>query len=336
MPNFSVKSCANFMHFFLLSSNMANNEEAGGSGSKPFWMLTDEMEVMESQPRRDDGEDDGTDPEYRADDAAEDDTTDGAAEDDTTDGAAEDDTGAPKKLRRERRPNVLSTVKQAFTEVNASGHPTAPPDLVKGYSAQLGCILRSTVSINTENLRHPDRANLRTLLFKKLHERYEFPVDCSEKRLMRNKVHNAALTKMSTALASWRNRVKKMINSGASYDKIKESNPSITEQDYADFKIKCESESTSDSSQWGKDMRKLNLGTHKLGPGGFRVAQPKWDAADEERVKNGLEPLFPQYKNKQTRNFLLARYRIDPKTKELTTTPDVKQFEALLVRNAPA
>jgi hypothetical protein len=315
---------------------MANNEEAGGSGSKPFWMLTDEIEVMESQPRRDDGEDDGPDPEYRADDAAEDDTSDGAAEDDTTDGAAEDDTGAPKKLRRERRPNVLSTVKQAFTEVNASGHPTAPPDLVKGYSAQLGCILRSTVSINTENLRHPDRANLRTLLFKKLHERYEFPVDCSEKRLMRNKVHNAALTKMSTALASWRTRVKKMINNGESYEKIKESNPSITEQDYADFKIKCESESTSDSSQWGKDMRKLNLGTHKLGPGGFRVAQPKWDAADEERVKNGLEPLFPQYKNKQTRNFLLARYRIDPKTKELTTTPDVKEFEALLVRNAPA
>ncbi|KAK1617081.1 hypothetical protein QYE76_022598 [Lolium multiflorum] len=315
---------------------MANNEEAGGSGSKPFWMLTDEMEVMESQPRRDDGEDDGTDPEYRADDAAEDDTTDGAAEDDTTDGAAEDDTGAPKKLRRERRPNVLSTVKQAFTEVNASGHPTAPPNLVKGYSAQLGCILRSTVSINTENLRHPDRANLRTLLFKKLHERYEFPVDCSEKRLMRNKVHNAALTKMSTALASWRNRVKKMINSGASYDKIKESNPSITEQDYADFKIKCESESTSDSSQWGKDMRKLNLGTHKLGPGGFRVAQPKWDAADEERVKNGLEPLFSQYKNKQTRNFLLARYRIDPKTKELTTTPEVKEFEALLAKEIAA
>ncbi|KAK1684780.1 hypothetical protein QYE76_045628 [Lolium multiflorum] len=46
-------------------SNMANNEEAGGSGSKPFWMLTDEIEVMESQPHRDDGEDDGPDPEYR-------------------------------------------------------------------------------------------------------------------------------------------------------------------------------------------------------------------------------------------------------------------------------
>jgi hypothetical protein len=66
------------------------------------------------------------------------------------------------------------------------------------------------------------------------------------------------------------------------------------------------------------------------------VAQPKWDAQDEERVKNGLEPLFSQYKNKQTRYFLLARYRVDPKTKELTTNPEVKEFEALLVRSAPA
>ncbi|KAK1670791.1 hypothetical protein QYE76_058950 [Lolium multiflorum] len=111
---------------------------------------------------------------------------------------------------------------------------------------------------------------------------------------------------MSTALASWRNRVKAMIMKGENYEKIMEANPSITEKDYTDFKIKCESESTSDSSQWGKDMRKLNLGTHKLGPGGFRVAQPKWDAQDEERVRNGLEPLFAQYKNKQTRNFLQA------------------------------
>jgi hypothetical protein len=53
-------------------------------------------------------------------------------------------------------------------------------------------------------------------------------------------------------------------------------------------------------------------------------------------VKNGLQPLFSQYKNKQTRQFLLARYRVDPKTKELTTNPDVKEFEALLVRSAPA
>lgn len=127
MPNFSVKFCANYMHFFLLSANMADNDEAGGSGSKPFWMLTVEMEVMEPQPRRDDGEDDGTDPEYRADGAAEDDTTDSNAEEATTDGGQHMDGGQPKRQRRERRPNVLSTVKQAFTEVNASGASNGAP-----------------------------------------------------------------------------------------------------------------------------------------------------------------------------------------------------------------
>ena len=65
---------------------------------------------------------------------------------------------------------MLGTVKEEFTEVNSDGHPTVPKQVVKGYSVQLGCILWSTVSINTENLRHKDRGNLRSLLFTKLHE----------------------------------------------------------------------------------------------------------------------------------------------------------------------
>ena len=65
---------------------------------------------------------------------------------------------------------MLNTIKEEFTKVSSSGQPTAPKELVKGYAGQLGCILRSTVSINTENLRHHDRGNLRNLLFTKLHE----------------------------------------------------------------------------------------------------------------------------------------------------------------------
>ena len=89
--------------------------------------------------------------------------------------------------RKDRRPNVLGTVKEEFTEVNSDGHPTAPKELVKGYSVQLGCILWSTVSINTENLRHKDRGNLRSLLFTKLHERYKFPADFANTRLLGKK-----------------------------------------------------------------------------------------------------------------------------------------------------
>ena len=46
-------------------------------------------------------------------------------------------------------------------------------------------------------------------------------------------------------------------------------------------------------------MRVLNLGVHKLGPGGYRVAGPKWDKEDAERAEQGLPPLFGKYREKQ-------------------------------------
>ena len=172
---------------------MAHNDEAGGSGGKAFWELSQEME---EQPHLYEAAAFPTDPET-TDGAAEDDhtdaTTDGAAEDATTDdGGARTDGSQPKRQRKDRRPSVLGTVKEEFTEVSSEGHPTAPKELVKGYSVQLGCILRSTVSINTENLRHKDRGNLRNLLFTKLHERYKFPAEFENTSLKGNKVNNAA------------------------------------------------------------------------------------------------------------------------------------------------
>ena len=42
-------------------------------------------------------------------------------------------------------------------------------------------------------------------------------------------------------------------------------------------------------------MRDLNLGVHKLGPGGYRVAELIWDKEDAERAEQGLPPLFDKY-----------------------------------------
>ena len=180
---------------------MAHNDEAGGSGGKQFWELSQELE---EEPRRYEDTAEDTDPYYTTPSGVGDDTIDGAAEDATTDdGSARKDGSQPKRQRKDRRPNVLDTVKEEFTEVNCDGDPMVPKELVKGYSVQLGCILRSTISINTENLRHKDRGNLRNLLFTKLHERYKFPADFANTRLSGNKVNSAALTRMSTALSTW-------------------------------------------------------------------------------------------------------------------------------------
>ena len=312
---------------------MAHNDEAGGSGGKAFWELSQEME---EQPHRYEDAAEDTDPDYTTPSGVGDDTTDGAAEDATTDdGGARTDGSQSKRQRKDRRPIVLLTLKEEVTEVDSNGNPTAPEQIVKGYSLQLGCIVRSTISINTENLRHPDRGNLRNLLFTKLHERYKFPAEFENTSLKGNKVNNAALTKMSKALSTWKSNVKRMIEKGESYQKIKEKNPSITEDDYNDFKINCSSTASSESSRWGKEMRDLNLGEHTLGPGGYRVAEPIWDKEEADRAEQGLPPLFDKYGDKQTRNFVRARYKEDPITKELTTDPKTRALELVLVRNTP-
>ena len=82
-------------------------------------------------------------------------------------------------------------------------------------------------------------------------------------------------------------------------------------------------------------MWDLNLGVHQLGPDGYRVAEPVWDKEDAKRAEQGLPPRFEKYSDKQTRNFLRARYKEDPVTKELTTDPKTKELQLVLVRNTP-
>ena len=90
---------------------------------------------------------------------------------------------------------------------------------------------------------------MRNLLFTKLHERYKFLAEFENTRLLGNKVNSSALTRMSTTLSTWRSAVKRMIDKGDSYEKIKAKYSSIREEDYKEFKIKCVSSATSESSQ---------------------------------------------------------------------------------------
>ena len=105
-------------------------------------------------------------------------------------------------------------------------------------------------------------------------------------------MNSAALTRMSTALSTWRSMVKAMIEKGDSYDKIKAKYLLMSEDEYKEFKIKCESSATSESSQWGKEMWQVNIGVHQLSPGGYRVAEPIWDKEYTERAEQGLPPRF--------------------------------------------
>ena len=59
-------------------------------------------------------------------------------------------------------------------------------------------------------------------------------------------MNGAALTTMSTALSTWKSTVKAMIDKGDSYEKIKAKYPLMSEDEYKEIKIKCQSPATSE------------------------------------------------------------------------------------------
>jgi hypothetical protein len=138
--------------------------------------------------------------------------------------------------------------------VSENGYPLTPEEVVAGYGQQVACILGNTVPLNTVTLRSEDNEHYRTLLLQKLHARYIFAPEYVNTDLSKNPVNNAAITKMSTALASWKVQVRKLILKGQTFEEVNKSNLTVTEADYDEMKLKCDPKDirTKERSDWGK------------------------------------------------------------------------------------
>ena len=142
-------------------------------------------------------------------------------------------------------------------------------------------MVRETVKIGTEDLRSDDNEHYRMILFMKLHARYKFsapeddPDNYNNTKVPRNIVNNVALNRMSNALSSWKTRVRKMLfKQGKSFEEILKKEPMITVDELREFKAMSESEEGKAHNDWSKDLRSKNVGTHRLGQGGYRKFVP--------------------------------------------------------------
>jgi len=287
-------------------------KEVARDANKSFWAPSQELEEVEAAEAASGGD--------RVDDEQEDDA-------ETTDGS-NPTAQKQKKQRKDQTPQALANVTDVFTEVTPSGLPVEPKELAKGYGMQLGCILRESVSINTKDLRSKGNEPLVKNLLKKLHQRYTFPEPFNKK------VDSLAITKMSTALSSWKSRVKKKIDKGDNWEKISAKEPMLDQEEFESFKLSLNSEEAKKWTKWGKHMRDLNIGNHHLGSDGYRGKQPIWDKEDAEVARLGKENLWHKIMDEQVRNFVRSRYYLNKATGEFVTDDDdVRALEKVLVRN---
>ena len=106
------------------------------------------------------------------------------------------------------------------------------------YDNQIGCIIRTTTTINDEKLNKID--NMRPSLLKKLHQIFLFPgrneKDYKDKDPAMKKINKHAMSKFSDALAAWKTRVKAKIDNKEPYSEIVKDNLTITVEHFEIFK----------------------------------------------------------------------------------------------------
>jgi hypothetical protein len=278
------------------SQPMSIEEEARKANLK-FWWLGDDLSgsdeeaeeaaAVEVGEEAKEGAADEVDSESEYDFEAEDGDDAGSSndeEDDTSSHGGGDrmdvgglDAAAKKKKEsQDRTPPVLGTKLEEFTYMKPSGQPVEPAKLAAGYGLQLGCIVRESMSINQKNVRAKGNTRLRELLIEKLHNRYKFPEPFDNKKLKGNKAKKLALTRISTALSSWKSRVKKRILAGKSWEEIRKAEPMLDDDEFIKFKDACLTPKGIEWTEWERHMRDLNIGNQRCGGGGYQGTKAVW------------------------------------------------------------
>ena len=124
-----------------------------------------------------------------------------------TDAASGSGAGVEPKAKRQRVPNKLRTTRVVVTEVDDGNfEPMAPEEARRCYGNQIGCIVRTTATINDEKLQKIE--NMRSSLLKKFHQIFLFPGQDEKKYTdpdkdpAMKKMNKRAIRKFSDALAT--------------------------------------------------------------------------------------------------------------------------------------
>ena len=156
---------------------MSSNDEGQGSGdcddiyraADEYFSLTDDQPMLLLGPPVTSGTETDTETSAQTQTGIE---TNAETE---TGAASGSGAGVEPKAKRQRLPNKLRTTRLVVTEVDDGNfEPNAPEEARACYDNQIGCIVRTTATINDEKLQKIE--NMRSSLLKKFHQIFLFPV----------------------------------------------------------------------------------------------------------------------------------------------------------------
>jgi hypothetical protein len=230
-------------------------------------------------------------------------------------------------------------VKYNIDAIKPNGEPREPKKNANKFIRQCGVIVRDQIPISVQEWKKPAKGDpdvtfvdqrAKDLLWESLMSHFTLPDHLTDADL--EKVKNSALKKMAIAF----NNHKK--NIWAAYVKAGKQTPEFKgtlekARDHWDaFMNFKESEVAQERSRINKINAAKKQWHHKLGPGGYEVARPKWDLAEQEMMDAGVTPVTLSWPPRCRTWFYAHGGKLDPKTGEVLERASLKgATDSLLV-----
>ena len=189
-------------------------------------------------------------------------------------------------------------VKYNIEATKPNGEPSKPKKIADKFIRQCGVLVKDQLPISLQEWREPakPRPDLtfvddrqKSLLWDTLMEHFTLPDHFTEADV--HKVKDAALRKMAVAFKNHKNREWDKYVKGGRKTPVFEGtleNQSAHWDDFVKFK---DSELSKKQSRINKANAAKKDKFHKLGPGGYAVAMPKWDKSEKEMEDAGVTPV---------------------------------------------
>ena len=189
-------------------------------------------------------------------------------------------------------------VKYNIDSIKASGEPLTPKNIASKFVRQCGVLVKDQLPISIQEWKEPktkrpdvtwvdDRAKQK--LWESLMEHFTLPDYFTDADVQ--KVKDAALKKMAIAFNTHKKTV--WANYLANERKTPDFKGTLEKQreHWDDFVTFKDSELSKERSMKNKANAARKTQFHRLGPGGYAVALPKWDKSEQEMEDAGVTPV---------------------------------------------
>ena len=189
-------------------------------------------------------------------------------------------------------------VKYNIEAIRPNGEPLAPKKIADKFVRQCGVLVKDQLPISLQEWREPakPRPDLtfvddreKSLLWDTLMEHFTLPDHFTEADVQ--KVKDAALRKMAVAFKNHKNREWDKYVKGGRKTPVFEGTLENQRAHWDDFVKFKDSELAKERSRINKKNAEKKDKFHKLGPGGYAVAMPKWDKSEKEMEDAGATPV---------------------------------------------